>query len=49
MTRVRISFEMDVFDYPYRTPAEWRWEELIEDDGIDVPDWDTLVVEEVND
>jgi hypothetical protein len=47
MARVRISFDIDVFDYPYRNPADWDWESLIEDDGIDVPVWSTLTVEEV--
>lgn len=47
MARVLISFEIDVFDYPHRDPARWDWESLIEDDGIDVPDWATLTVTEL--
>lgn len=49
MTRVRISFEMDVFDYPDRNPIHWDWEHILEDDSIDIPDWDTLKVEAIND
>ena len=43
-TRVQITFEMDVFDYPYRDPSSWNWSQILEDDGTDVPDWGTLTV-----
>lgn len=48
MSRIKVSFEMDVHDYPHRNPAEWDWSSILEDDGVDIPDWSTLRVESVD-
>jgi hypothetical protein len=48
MSRVKVTFEMDVFDYPHRNPATWDWSDILESDETDVPDWSTLTVESVD-
>jgi len=48
MSRVKVTFEMDVFDYPQRNPGTWDWSDILEDDGVDIPDWETLSVTPVS-
>jgi hypothetical protein len=45
MSRVKVTFEMEVHDFPHRNPVFWDWSSILEDDAVDTPDWSTLTVD----